>query len=483
MAEFHFDYLVIGGGSGGVSSARRAAGYGAKVAVIESARLGGTCVNVGCVPKKVMWNTADVWEHVHNAHQFGITTGEVSFNWGQIKQWRDAYVARLNGIYERMLGNSGVTFIKGHGRFVGAKAVEVDGQRYTAEHVLVAVGGKPSWPATPGFREHAIDSDGFFDLEEQPRKVAVVGAGYIAVEMAGIFNALGTETHLFTRQTPLRKFDPMISEKLFLEMGRQGMNLHPNSTVQEIRPDAAGKKALVLAGSGEVLEGFDVVLCAIGRVPNVENLGLPEAGVQTVEGPVTHIVANEYQETSVPGVYALGDVCGKVELTPMAIAAGRRLADRLFNGRAEAKGDYALVPTVVFSHPCIGTCGLTEPEAAAEHGQENLKVYTSTFTNLYYGCFQVDPDDKPKTSMKVICAGPDEKVVGIHVIGMGADEMMQGFGVAMKMGATKADLDACVAIHPTASEELVTMAPWGMSRQPQAGGEAAMEAEGIENRK
>jgi len=456
-----YDYLVIGGGSGGMASARRAAGYGAKVALIESARLGGTCVNVGCVPKKVMWNTAEVWETIHRAKHFGISTGEASFNWALLKQWRDAYVTRLNGIYGRNLAGSNVDIIEGVGKFVGPKTVEVGGNLYTADHILIAVGGRPSYPSYPGI-EHTINSDGFFELEQQPQKVAVMGAGYIAVEMAGIFNALGTETHLFVRQQcALRNFDGMISEKLDFEMKRQGMKVHNFSVVKEIQKDEATGKLALLLENDELHEGFDTVLCAIGRVPNVEPLNLPAAGLETRNNG--YIIADEYQNTNVEGIYALGDVCGQIELTPMAIAAGRCLADRLFNGM-DVKADYENVPTVVFSHPCIGTCGLTEQQAREKFGEEDLKIYNSTFTNLYYGQWQIDPNDKPKTYMKLICQGPNELVVGIHILGMGADEMLQGFGVAMKMGATKADLDSCVAIHPTAAEELVTMAPWGMSR-------------------
>eukprot|EP00640_Fibrocapsa_japonica_P001735 CAMPEP_0113935778 /NCGR_PEP_ID=MMETSP1339-20121228/2855_1 /TAXON_ID=94617 /ORGANISM="Fibrocapsa japonica" /LENGTH=466 /DNA_ID=CAMNT_0000938037 /DNA_START=144 /DNA_END=1544 /DNA_ORIENTATION=- /assembly_acc=CAM_ASM_000762 len=463
MAENHFDYLVIGGGSGGVSSARRAAGYGKKVGIVENARLGGTCVNVGCVPKKVMYNCAHIMETFRDSKHYGYNVEGISFNWEELKDKRDAYVARLNGIYGNMLGNSDVTKIVGTASFVGPKTIKVGEEEYTADNILIATGGYPDMPEVPGI-EHCINSDGFFDIEEQPMKVAVVGAGYIAVEMAGILHALGTFTHLFVRgDMALRKFDPIVKESLHAEMARTGLKVHPGSNVKSVEKQEDGKLTLHLKNDTSH-HGFDVILMAIGRKPAVDALNLPAAQVeQEQESGRGYIIADELQQTSAEGVFALGDVCGKVELTPMAIAAGRRLADRLFNGMEGVKADYDLVPTVVFSHPTIGTCGYTESEAREKFGEDNLKIYTSTFTNLYYGPWQIDPSEKQKTKMKVICEGPSERVVGMHLFGMGADEMLQGFGVAMKMGCTKSDLDSCIAIHPTAAEELVTLAPWGMS--------------------
>ncbi|CAM9896773.1 unnamed protein product [Ectocarpus sp. 6 AP-2014] len=315
-------------------------------------------------------------------------------------------------------------------------------------------------------------SDGFFDVTEQPKKVAVVGAGYIAVELAGIFDALGTETHLFIRrERAMRTLDPLLSDILDLEMARAGPAVHKNSTTEKITKDEATGKLTLHTKDGQALGDLDVVLMAIGKKtresPNVGSLGLPSAGVEQSERG--HITVDEWQNTSAEGVYALGDVTGRVELTPMAIAAGRKLSDRLFAGMKDAKADYTNVPTVVFSHPPMATCGLTEPDARAEYGEDAVKVYQSKFTNLFFGHWQMPPEDKEKTAMKVIVTGESEKVVGIHIIGMGADEMMQGFGVAMKMGCTKADLDSCVAIHPTASEELVTLAPWGLENGKRSG--------------
>jgi len=471
MSE-HFDFFVIGGGSGGIAAARRAAGYGAKVGVAEYSRWGGTCVNVGCVPKKVMFNTAMISEMMHEAHHFGydIDTSRVKFDWKTIKHKRDAYVKKLNTIYDTNLEKSAITKYIGKASFTGPKSLRIERAtdaggplEVTASHVLVATGGYPQPFGLPG-EEYTISSDGFFELEDQPKKVAVIGAGYIAVELAGIFNALGSETHLFTRgDTALRRFDDMLKTVLTAEMKRAGMHLHPGSTPAGLKKEADGSLTLSLQ-NGQSHGGFDTVLVATGRMPCVDSLNLPAAGVK--QAPKKgYIEADEYQNTNVEGIYALGDVCGKVELTPMAIAAGRRLADRLFGGMNDAKVSYDLVPTVIFSHPTIGTIGPTEEECKKKYGEDNIKVYKATFPNLYYGPWTVAPEEKPKTAMKLVCLLPEEKIIALHVIGMGADEMLQGFGIALKMGATKADFDSCVAIHPTASEEFVTMAPWGMAPQ------------------
>jgi len=470
--DYDFDYLVIGAGSGGIASARRAASYGAKVGVIEKARLGGTCVNVGCVPKKVMFNAASIAETLHDMKHYGFEGEDsVKFDWATIKTSRDKYVTRLNGIYDRNLENSGVAKLLGTASFAGKDEIQildVDGETktYKARHILIATGGYPVFPPGEGIAEHVISSDGFFELEEMPKKAVVVGAGYIAVELAGVLQGLGTDVSLVVRKDKaMRNLDDYISDTLDDEMQKQGIDIYRNTDgVAKVTLGDDGLKTVHL-NNGETIEGADTVLMAAGRAPLVEPLNLAAAGVDQRDGG--YIVANEYSETTTDGVYALGDVCGKVELTPMAIAAGRRLADRLFGPEEwnNAKVSYDMVPTVIFSHPPIGTIGLTEKEAIAQYGEENVKVYRSKFANLYYGPFQVEPDDKPKTAMKLVCAGEEELVVGLHVIGMGSDEMLQGFGIAMKMGATKADFDSCVAIHPTAAEEFVTMFPWGLSPQ------------------
>lgn len=488
--EYDYDYLVIGGGSGGLASAKRAAAYGAKVAVVERARLGGTCVNVGCVPKKVMWSAATIAETLdHEASHYGFDVGaKPKVDWPKLKKARDAYVLRLNGIYERGLKSAGVTFLVGDATFSDSHTLQItpssgtsDKFTVTADKILIATGGRPIFPSGAGIEEYCISSDGFFDLEELPKVAVIVGAGYIAVELAGVLNSLGSEVHLVVRKAKaLREFDDTISDALDHAMVKSGIVIHRNTNgVANVTLDANTKTKTIALQNGDFIYGADTVMMAAGRVPNVEDLcntcefapnvetlHLESAGVKLMV-PRRFISVDEFQQTSNPTIYALGDVCGTVELTPMAIAAGRRLADRIFSPEkySQAKVSYENVPTVVFSHPPIGTVGMSESKAVAKYGIDNIKVYNSKFADSHYGIFDVMQEDKPKTHMKVICAGEEELVVGMHVIGRGADEMMQGFGVAIKMGATKADLDSCIAIHPTASEELVTMGTWGTSAQ------------------
>jgi glutathione reductase (NADPH) len=443
-----YDYLVIGGGSGGLASARRAASYGAKVLLIEKGKLGGTCVNVGCVPKKVMWNCATIAEMIHDAPEYGFEVKEQGHDWNGLKVKRDAYIERLNGIYAKNLANDKVEYKAGLARFVGPKSVKVGEE--------VVSGGKPLIPDIPG-KEHLITSDGFFELEQIPKKVAVIGAGYIAVEFAGIFAILGAETSLVIRHaTPLRKFDSMIQTVLVEELEKSEVNIVRETQITAVTKNADGTFSLYTR-DGKVLSGFDCVLAAIGRIPLTKDLGLENAGVKVnSEG---YIVTDKFEQTNVENVYAVGDVNGKMELTPVAIAAGRRLSDRLFGGKEGSHLNYEMISTVVFTHPTIGTTGLTEEEARAlesanpENPDLKVKVYKTRFTNMYHAPMQ----RKTATAMKLVCQGSNEKVVGLHTIGIGSDEMLQGFGVAVKMGATKADFDNCVAIHPTAAEELVTM--------------------------
>ncbi|HIF9530247.1 TPA: glutathione-disulfide reductase [Photobacterium damselae] len=447
----HFDYICIGGGSGGIASANRAAMYGAKVALIEAKALGGTCVNVGCVPKKVMWHGAQIAEAMHlYAKDYGFDVEMKGLNWGKLVESREAYISRIHTSYETVLGNNKIEVINGFAQFVDAKTVEVDGEHYTADHILIAVGGRPSIPAIPG-AIHGIDSNGFFELKEQPKRAAVVGAGYIAVEIAGVLNGLGTDTHLFVRkESPLRSFDPMIIETLTEVMAAEGPTLHTHSVPKEVVKEEDGTVTLYFE-NGES-HNTDILIWAIGREPTTDAINLVAAGVETNNRGF--IKVDEFQQTNVEGIYCVGDIMeGGIELTPVAVKAGRQLSERLFNNKPNAKMDYALVPTVVFSHPPIGTIGLTEPEAIAQYGAENVKVYKSGFTAMYTAVTQ----HRQPCRMKLVCAGEDEKVVGLHGIGFGVDEMIQGFGVAMKMGATKADFDSVVAIHPTGSEEFVTM--------------------------
>jgi glutathione reductase (NADPH) len=443
-----FDLISIGGGSGGLACAQRAAEYGAKAAVIESHRLGGTCVNVGCVPKKVMWNAASVALSLADAGDYGFDIDVRDNDWAVLKEKRDAYITRLNGIYARNLSAKGVTLVRGSARFVDAHTVEVGGARMTAAHIVIATGGMPIVPDLPG-SGLGITSDGFFALERRPQKVAIVGSGYVACELAGAFHELGSRVELFIRKGHvLTHFDAMLGKSLMREMRAEGMTVHEHVVPAAIHEQSSGKT--LVAADGREFEGFDAVLWAIGRGPNVAGLDLPRAGVTL--GGDDFITTDEFQNTDIPGVYAIGDVTGRAALTPVAIAAGRRLSDRLFNGESDRRLDYDSIATVVFTHPPIGTVGLTESEARAKYG-DAVKTYVTDFTPMYHAL----TTRKTHTDMKLVCLGPERKIVGCHIIGTGADEMMQGFAVAIRMGATKRDFDDTVAIHPTSSEELVTM--------------------------
>ncbi|NYT69960.1 NADPH-glutathione reductase [Pusillimonas noertemannii] len=446
----HYDYIAIGGGSGGIASANRAAMHGKKCALIEAKELGGTCVNVGCVPKKVMWHAAQVAEAIHHyGPDYGFDATLNRFDWDTLVKNRSAYIDRIHASYDTVLDKNQVDVIRGWARFVDAHTIEVDGKRYTADHILIATGGRPVRPDIPG-AEHGIDSDGFFALPALPARTAVAGAGYIAVELAGVMNALGSETHLFVRQhAPLRNFDPLLSETLVEVMQAEGPALHTHSVPKSVLKNADGSLTLQLE-NGES-HTVDCLVWAVGREPYTAHLNLEAAGVRL--NPGGYIEVDKYQNTNVPGIYAVGDITGQIELTPVAVAAGRRLSERLFNNKPDEHLDYSNVPTVVFSHPPIGTVGLSEPEARAKFGDEAVKVYRSSFTAMYTAVTQ----HRQPARMKLVCVGPDEKIVGIHGIGFGMDEMLQGFAVALKMGATKKDFDDTVAIHPTAAEEFVTM--------------------------
>ena len=443
-----YDLLVIGGGSGGLAHAQRAAEYGANAAVVEYGPLGGTCVNVGCVPKKVMWYAAHHAHQFHHAPDYGFDVKVEGHDWVALKSRRDAYIKRLNGIYSGNLDKRGVSFIQGAASFIDANTIEVAGRKYAADRIVIATGGRPSVPAIPG-ADLGITSDGFFELEEQPKRVLLAGSGYVSVELAGVFNALGSETQVIVRKDGvLRSFDKMLSSELMGVMRKSGIALDTGVIPESVEKTDDG--IVVHATDGRSFGPVDCLVWAVGRAPNTETLNAAAAGVTMDEWGF--IPTDEYQRTNVENIFALGDVTGREALTPVAIAAGRRLADRLYGGMEGRHLDYRLIPTVIFSHPTIGTVGMTEDEARAEYG-DDVKVYTSGFVAMYYAL----GEDKQRSSMKLITTGPEELVVGCHVIGEGADEMMQGFAVAMRMGATKADFDDTVAIHPTSSEELVTM--------------------------
>lgn len=445
-----FDAIAIGGGSGGSGFVNRAAMHGAKVAVIEGGLVGGTCVNIGCVPKKIMWYGAQVAETFHHyGPDYGFTGENFKFDFETLKKNREAYVARSRNGYANNWQRNGVTHIQGFAKFIDAQTIEVNGQHYTAKHILIATGAQPTIPDLPG-AELGETSDDFFAWDNLPDSVAVIGAGYIAVELAGVLHSLGVQTDLFVRQhAPLRNFDQFIVEGLMEEMARTQLPLHTFKVPQKLEKTTDDLIKITFEdGSQHVAQH---VIWAIGRQPNITDLNLEAAGVTLNQRGF--IAVDEFQTTQVPHIYALGDVTGEKELTPVAIRAGRILAERLFNGQENAKMDYSNIPTVVFSHPAIGTVGLTQAEAEAQFGLEQVKVYTSSFASMYTAVTQ----HRQMTKLKLVVAGPDEKVVGLHGLGYGVDEMIQGFAVAIKMGATKADFDATVAIHPTGSEEFVTM--------------------------
>ncbi|PNL90184.1 glutathione-disulfide reductase [Aggregatibacter aphrophilus] len=452
----HYDYIAIGGGSGGIASVNRAASYGKKCAIIEAKHLGGTCVNVGCVPKKVMFYGAQIAEAInHYAPDYGFDVDVKKFDFAKLVESRQAYISRIHTSYDNVLAKNNVDVIRGFAKFVNKNTLEVtfaDGttEQVTADHILIATGGRPSIPAVKG-AEYGIDSNGVFALTELPKRAAVVGAGYIAVELAGVLNSLGVETHLFVRKhAPLRNFDPMMAETLIESMQQDGITLHTHAIPKEVVKNADGSVTLNLEDGRE--QRVDCLIWAIGREPATDKINVQAVGVETNERGF--IKVDKYQNTNVPGIYAVGDIIeGGIELTPVAVAAGRRLSERLFNNKPNEHLDYRLVPSVVFSHPPIGTVGLTEPQAIAQYGAENVKVYKSSFTSMYTAVTQ----HRQACRMKLVCVGQDEKIVGLHGIGFGVDEMIQGFAVAIKMGATKADFDNTVAIHPTGSEEFVTM--------------------------
>ena len=452
----HYDYVAIGGGSGGIASINRAASYGKKCAIIEAKHLGGTCVNVGCVPKKVMFYGAHIADAINQyAPDYGFDVEMKGFDYAKLVESRQAYISRIHTSYNNVLSKNNVDVLNGFARFKDAKTIEVtytDGstELVTADHILIATGGRPSVPAIEG-TEYGITSDGVFALNSLPKRVAVVGAGYIAVEIAGVFNSLGTETHLFVRQhAPLRSQDPYILEALMQVMEQDSIHLHTHALPEKVVKNADGSLTLKLKDGRETT--VDSLIWAIGREPATDVINLEVTGVKTNERG--QIIVDKFQNTNVEGIYAVGDIIeGGIELTPVAVAAGRRLSERLFNNKPNEHLDYNLVPTVVFSHPPIGTVGLTEPQAIKQYGEENVKVYKSSFTAMYTAVTQ----HRQPCRMKLVCVGPEEKVVGLHGIGFGVDEMIQGFAVAIKMGATKADFDNTVAIHPTGSEEFVTM--------------------------
>ena len=444
---YDFDLYVIGAGSGGVRAARFAAGFGAKVAVAESRYLGGTCVNVGCVPKKLLVYGAHFAEDFEQASGFGWSLGEANFDWATLIANKDREINRLNGIYRNLLVNSGVTLHEAHAKIVGPHEVEVNGERYTAKNILIATGGWPQIPEIPG-REHAIGSNEAFFLKELPKRVLVVGGGYIAVEFAGIFHGLGANTTLLYRgDLFLRGFDGSVRKHLQEELTKRGLDLQFNADIARIDKQADGSLKATLK-DGRVLEA-DCIFYATGRRPMLDNLGLENTDVQLTDKGF--IKVDEQYQTSEPSILALGDVIGRVQLTPVALAEGMAVARRLFKPEQYRPVDYKMIPTAVFSLPNIGTVGLTE-EDAREAGHD-VVIFESRFRPMKLTLTEC----QEKTLMKLVVDGKTDKVLGCHMVGPDAGEIVQGLAIALKAGATKRDFDDTIGVHPTAAEEFVTM--------------------------
>ncbi|MNQ57501.1 Glutathione amide reductase [compost metagenome] len=445
---YDFDLFVIGAGSGGVRAARFAAGYGARVAVAESRYLGGTCVNVGCVPKKLLVYGAHFAEDFEQAQGFGWSlSGEAKFDWPTLIANKNREIERLNGIYRNLLVNSGVTLLEGHARLLDAHSVELGGQRYSAKHILIATGGWPHIPQIPG-HEHAIGSNEAFFLEQLPKRVLVVGGGYIAVEFASIFHGLGAQTSLlYRRELFLRGFDGAVRQHLRDELSKRGLDLQFNSDIERIDKQADGSLLATLK-DGRVLE-TDCVFYATGRRPMLDNLGLENTRVELDERG--YIKVDEHYQTTAPSILALGDVIGRVQLTPVALAEGMAVARRLFKPEEYRKVDYQTIPTAVFSLPNIGTVGLSEEQARAEG--HRVEVYESRFRPMKLTLTEC----QERTLMKLVVDADSDRVLGCHMVGPEAGEIVQGLAVALKAGATKQIFDETIGVHPTAAEEFVTM--------------------------
>jgi glutathione reductase (NADPH) len=444
---YDFDLFVIGAGSGGVRAARFAAGFGARVAVAESRYLGGTCVNVGCVPKKLLVYGAHFAEDFEQAQGFGWSLDQAQFDWPTLIANKNREIERLNGIYRNLLVNSGVTLLEGHARLLDGHSVELDGKRYSARHILIATGGWPHIPEIPG-REHAIDSNQAFFLAQLPKRVLVVGGGYIAVEFASIFHGLGAQTSLLYRgELFLRGFDGAVRQHLREELSKRGLDLQFNSDIARIDKQADGSLLATLK-DGRVL-ATDCVFYATGRRPMLDNLGLENTEVQLDERG--YIQVDEQYQSTAPSIMAIGDVIGRVQLTPVALAEGMAVARRLFKPEEYRKVDYRMIPTAVFSLPNIGTVGLSE-EQAREEGYR-VEVFESRFRPMKLTL----TDGQERSLMKLVVDADSDRVLGCHMVGPEAGEIVQGLAIALKAGATKRMFDETIGVHPTAAEEFVTM--------------------------
>jgi len=447
--HYAYDLIVLGGGSGGLAAAFRAAQHGRRVAMLEPGELGGTCVNVGCVPKKAMWLAADLAGRIGLAAAMGFDVPlRPALDWKELVVHRQAYIANIHASYLKRLDENKVVRVPRRGRLVDAHTVECsDGVRISAEHILIATGAHPQRPDIPGAALGLV-SDDFFNLCSAPARVAIVGGGYIAVELAGLLQALGSRVTLLVRgDRLLERFDAELTAQLADNLRHQGVQLHFGYRLRELQRD--GDAVVALGHDGPADGQFDALFFATGRRGNSADLGLEALGV--VVGDKGEVEVDAWQTTAVPSVHAVGDIAGKVGLTPVAIAAARTLMDRLFGGQPQAKMDYENVASVVFSHPALGAVGLSEEEACARYG--DVRVYRSNFRPM----LQALADGTQRSLFKLVCVGEEERVVGVHLLGEAADEILQGFALAVKMGATKAQFDATVAIHPTSAEEVVLM--------------------------
>ena len=442
-----YDLIVIGAGSGGLAAAQRAAEHKQRVAIIEMGQLGGTCVNRGCIPKKIYWYAAEFAYDLKHSNTLGFETNDFKHNWQTLQQTSKQYIKKLNDMYRKNLSQKNIEIITGNASFQSSKEISVGGVLLTAKKIIIACGATPVVPDIPG-AEFGITSDDFFELKNKPNKTIIVGSGYVAVELAGILNALGSDTKIVARKNSiLRKFDQSIQSSVIDYLVESGVEVSLNTDVLSVKEN---NNQLLVQTNNKDYTSVDALLWAIGRKPLVSDLGLERT--QVTKDKNNFILVDQYQTTKDPNICAIGDVVGNHELTPVAIAAGRALSDRLFGDKENARLEYENIPTVIFSHPPVGTVGMSEEEARVVYGNK-VKIYEANFVSLRHSLIGISS----KAMIKLVCLGKEEIVIGCHIVGQGADELLQGFAVAIKMGAQKKDLDNTVAIHPTLAEELVTL--------------------------
>ena len=442
-----YDLIVIGAGSGGLAAAQRAAEHKQRVAIIEMGQLGGTCVNRGCIPKKIYWYAAEFAYDLKHSNTLGFETNDFKHNWHTLQQASKQYIKKLNDMYRKNLSQKNIEIITGNASFQSSKEISVGGVLLTAKKIIIACGATPVVPDIPG-AEFGITSDDFFELKNKPNKTIIVGSGYVAVELAGILNALGSDTKIVARKNSiLRKFDQSIQSAVIDYLVESGVEVSLNTDVLSVKEN---NNQLLVQTNNKDYTSVDALLWAIGRKPLVSDLGLERT--QVTKDKNNFILVDQYQTTKDPNICAIGDVVGNHELTPVAIAAGRALSDRLFGDKENARLEYENIPTVIFSHPPVGTVGMSEKEARVVYGNK-VKIYEANFVSLRHSLIGISS----KAMIKLVCLGKEEIVIGCHIVGQGADELLQGFAVAIKMGAQKKDLDSTIAIHPTLAEELVTL--------------------------